>query len=274
MKTGAHQGRRWCSPSTRRRSSAWAPPAASSSTSRTAATAAPSELAEVTQPVPRRGATGPAARRACRRCGAPTCRSSTSTSTARRRRRSACRSTSSSTRSPATLGSYYVNDFNKFGRTWQVLMSAEPAYRNRPDDIGEIYVRSRRRARWFRSTSLATVRYSVRPRLARPLQQPAGGEDLRPGRAGRVSSGQAIAARSSSIADEGAAAGLQLRLGRRLVPGEALGRHLGPRARPRGRHGVPDPRRAVREVVAAALGAAGAAVRHVRRARGDLAARA
>ena len=26
----------------------------------------------------------------------------------------------------ATLGNYYVNDFNKYGRTWQVLMSAEP----------------------------------------------------------------------------------------------------------------------------------------------------
>ena len=37
---------------------------------------------------------------------------------------------------PATLGTLYVNDFNKFGRTWQVLMSAEPGYRKRPDDIG------------------------------------------------------------------------------------------------------------------------------------------
>ena len=27
---------------------------------------------------------------------------------------------------PATLGNYYVNDFNKYGRAWQVLMSAEP----------------------------------------------------------------------------------------------------------------------------------------------------
>ena len=36
----------------------------------------------------------------------------------------------------ATLGNYYVNDFNKFGRTWQVLMSADPRYRKRPDDIG------------------------------------------------------------------------------------------------------------------------------------------
>ena len=42
----------------------------------------------------------------------------------------------------ATLGSYYVNDFNKFGRTWQVLMSAEPSFRMRPDSIGELYVRS------------------------------------------------------------------------------------------------------------------------------------
>ena len=47
-----------------------------------------------------RGQQGPEARHACRRCGAPTCRSSTSTSTARRPRRSACRSTRSSTRSP------------------------------------------------------------------------------------------------------------------------------------------------------------------------------
>jgi hydrophobe/amphiphile efflux-1 (HAE1) family protein len=42
----------------------------------------------------------------------------------------------------ATLGSYYVNDFNRFGRTWQVLMSAEAPYRNSPDSVGELYVRS------------------------------------------------------------------------------------------------------------------------------------
>ncbi len=42
----------------------------------------------------------------------------------------------------ATLGSYYVNDFNKYGRTWQVLMSAEPQYRSRPDSVGSMWVRS------------------------------------------------------------------------------------------------------------------------------------
>ena len=46
----------------------------------------------------------------------------------------------------ATLGTYYVNDFNKYGRTWQVLMSADAPYRTRPDDIGAVYVRSRDRA--------------------------------------------------------------------------------------------------------------------------------
>ena len=40
------------------------------------------------------------------------------------------------------LGSYYVNDFNKYGRTWQVLMSADPAYRNTPQDIAAAYVRA------------------------------------------------------------------------------------------------------------------------------------
>src|SRR5262249_20518911 len=44
----------------------------------------------------------------------------------------------------ATLGTYYVNDFNKYGRTWQVLLSSEARYRKRPDDVGSIYVRSQR----------------------------------------------------------------------------------------------------------------------------------
>jgi HAE1 family hydrophobic/amphiphilic exporter-1 len=42
----------------------------------------------------------------------------------------------------ATLGSYYVNDFNVFGRTWQVNVQAETAFRNNTDDIYQIYVRN------------------------------------------------------------------------------------------------------------------------------------
>jgi multidrug efflux pump len=40
------------------------------------------------------------------------------------------------------LGGLYVNDFNRFGRTWKVLVQAEPDYRDRPDDIRRFYVRS------------------------------------------------------------------------------------------------------------------------------------
>ena len=45
----------------------------------------------------------------------------------------------------STLGTAYVNDFNKFGRTWQVLMSAEPAFRKRPDDARGLGVDQGRR---------------------------------------------------------------------------------------------------------------------------------
>jgi hydrophobe/amphiphile efflux-1 (HAE1) family protein len=40
------------------------------------------------------------------------------------------------------VGTYYVNDFNKFGRVFRVQIQAEPQYRARPDDIGKLFVRS------------------------------------------------------------------------------------------------------------------------------------
>jgi hydrophobe/amphiphile efflux-1 (HAE1) family protein len=42
----------------------------------------------------------------------------------------------------AQLGSLYVNDFNKFGRTYRVQIQADAAFRAKPEDIGSIYVRS------------------------------------------------------------------------------------------------------------------------------------
>ncbi len=62
----------------------------------------------------------------------------------------------------ATLGTYYVNDFNKFGRTWQVLMSAEPAQRNHPEDIGRLFIKSTNNE-MVPLSSLARVRYSAGP---------------------------------------------------------------------------------------------------------------
>ncbi len=32
------------------------------------------------------------------------------------------------------LGGLYVNDFNQFGHTWQVLLQAEPEFRDQPSD--------------------------------------------------------------------------------------------------------------------------------------------
>jgi len=42
------------------------------------------------------------------------------------------------------LGSVYVNDFNLFGRTYQVTAQAEPAMRAEPEDILRIKVRNQR----------------------------------------------------------------------------------------------------------------------------------
>src|SRR5690606_37617707 len=40
------------------------------------------------------------------------------------------------------LGSLYVNDFNRFGRTYSVRVQADAEFRARPDDIGQLEVRS------------------------------------------------------------------------------------------------------------------------------------
>jgi hydrophobic/amphiphilic exporter-1 (mainly G- bacteria), HAE1 family len=42
----------------------------------------------------------------------------------------------------STLGSFYVNDFNVFGRTWQVNIQADTSFRDQPTDIDNIYVRN------------------------------------------------------------------------------------------------------------------------------------
>src|SRR5205823_6931164 len=40
------------------------------------------------------------------------------------------------------LGSYYVNDFNQFGRTWQVVVQARGEFRTDPDKIRLLKVRN------------------------------------------------------------------------------------------------------------------------------------
>jgi hydrophobe/amphiphile efflux-1 (HAE1) family protein len=91
----------------------------------------------------------------------------------------------------ATLGSYYVNDFTKSGRAWQVLMSAEAGYRKRPDDIGRVWVRSTS-GDMVPVSAIANVRFASGPEtLDRFNNQPA--VKLFGQGAPGVSSGQAIA---------------------------------------------------------------------------------
>ncbi|MFT3881589.1 MAG: efflux RND transporter permease subunit [Gemmatales bacterium] len=40
------------------------------------------------------------------------------------------------------LGSYYVNNFNEFGRTWQVNVQADPKFRSQVNDIRQLQVRN------------------------------------------------------------------------------------------------------------------------------------
>ncbi|QJR15940.1 efflux RND transporter permease subunit [Usitatibacter palustris] len=42
----------------------------------------------------------------------------------------------------ATFGSLYVNDFNKFGRTYKVQLQSEADFRAKPEDIKNVFVRS------------------------------------------------------------------------------------------------------------------------------------
>ncbi|MFO1284723.1 MAG: multidrug efflux RND transporter permease subunit [Burkholderiales bacterium] len=98
-----------------------------------------------------------------------------------------------------TLGTTYVNDFNKYGRTWQVLMSAAPEYRRRPGDIGGVYVRARDGA-MIPIASLAEVKFTSGPdSLDRFNNLPA--VKIFGQAAPGVSSGQAIA-RVEAIAAE------------------------------------------------------------------------
>jgi HAE1 family hydrophobic/amphiphilic exporter-1/multidrug efflux pump len=91
----------------------------------------------------------------------------------------------------ATLGSYYVNDFNKYGRTWQVLMSADSRYRKQPNDVGQMWVRASNGA-MVPISALANVKYVTGPETLDRFNNLPAVKLFGQGAPG-VSSGQAIA---------------------------------------------------------------------------------
>jgi HAE1 family hydrophobic/amphiphilic exporter-1 len=57
----------------------------------------------------------------------------------------------------SSLGGTYVNDFNRFGRLFRVYVQAESDYRRRPEDIGQIYVRSNTSGDMIPLSTLVTI---------------------------------------------------------------------------------------------------------------------
>jgi len=57
----------------------------------------------------------------------------------------------------ASLGGNYVNDFNRFGRLFRVYVQAESDYRRKPEDIGEIFVRSSTTGTMIPLSTLVTI---------------------------------------------------------------------------------------------------------------------
>ncbi|RKR10325.1 HAE1 family hydrophobic/amphiphilic exporter-1 [Flavobacterium sp. 90] len=62
----------------------------------------------------------------------------------------------------ASLGGQYINEFNKFGRQYIVLLQADPSFTVNPEDINKIFVRSKSN-KMIPISSIATIRKESGP---------------------------------------------------------------------------------------------------------------
>jgi len=62
------------------------------------------------------------------------------------------------------FGSLYVSQYNKYGRVWQVILQAEPKFREKPEDIQNIFVRQRE-GEMVPLSSVVTSRFITGPDL-------------------------------------------------------------------------------------------------------------
>ena len=63
----------------------------------------------------------------------------------------------------AVLGGTYVNDFNRFGRLYRVYVQSDASYRQKPDDIGQFYVRSTTTGDMIPLSTMVTVGQAAGP---------------------------------------------------------------------------------------------------------------
>ena len=62
------------------------------------------------------------------------------------------------------FGSLYVSQYNKYGRVWQVILQAEPEFREKPEDINTIFVRQKA-GKMAPLSALVDTRYITGPDL-------------------------------------------------------------------------------------------------------------
>jgi multidrug efflux pump subunit AcrB len=91
------------------------------------------------------------------------------------------------------MGVLYVNDFNKFGRTFRVQMQADAPYRVRPEDLGAVFVRSTSSGQMIPLKALITTQNVIGPEQLDRFNGFVAARILGSGRPG-VSSGEAILA--------------------------------------------------------------------------------
>jgi multidrug efflux pump len=93
----------------------------------------------------------------------------------------------------STMAALYVNDFNKFGRTYRVQMQADAPFRSQPEDLGAVFVRSAASRDMIPLKSLITTSNVVGPEQLERFNGFVAARVLGNGRPG-VSSGEAIRA--------------------------------------------------------------------------------
>src|SRR5258708_3912725 len=93
----------------------------------------------------------------------------------------------------STMAALYVNDFNKFGRTYRVQMQADAPFRAQPEDLGAVFVRSTATREMIPLKSLIKTSNVVGPEQLERFNGFVAARVLGNGRPG-VSSGEAIRA--------------------------------------------------------------------------------
>jgi multidrug efflux pump len=90
------------------------------------------------------------------------------------------------------FGSSYVGQFLQYGRLWQVIQQSEPDYRDKPNDLNQIYVRSSSGS-MVPLSAMATIKYVAGPSLL-PRFNGFPASKLNGSQSAGYSSGQAISA--------------------------------------------------------------------------------